>query len=327
LKDAMRVLVTGAAGFLGRALVRRLAEGGHAVRALLRERTDASPLGAAAEVVRGDATEAAALARAVRGCDVVYHLAGVRRATDRAEFMRVNAESTRLLLEACLAAGAARHRFVLAGSLAAVGPSATPRREGDPFAPAEFYGESKAEAERICMAYADRLPVAVGRPPRILGPGDRENLFFFRIVSKGIVVRVLGGERRLSWIDVDDCAEGFALLAEQPGAVRQAFFIASPERTTLLELQRGVARALGVRAREVPLPPLALSAAARAADAVTRVTGRRLPLNSKLARQILAPGWTCETDKAAAVLGFAARTSLAASIVRSASSYKDSGLL
>jgi nucleoside-diphosphate-sugar epimerase len=323
----MKALITGGAGFLGRALARRLGERGHGVRALLRGTTDPAGLPPAVEIVRGDATDEAALSRAVDGCELVYHLAGVRRATDAAEFMRANATSTRLLLDACVARGAPVQRFVLAGSLAAVGPSPEPRREDDPFAPAEAYGASKAEAERIAFTYAGRVPVTVGRPPRIMGPGDRENLVFFRLASKGVVLRFGGCEPPLSWIDVDDCAEAFALLGERPEAVGEAFFVASPERTTLIALQREVARALGVRARELPIPSRALELAAWAADAVTDATGRRLPLNRKLARQILAPGWTCATDKAERRLGFVARASLADSISRSAKAYRELGLI
>ncbi len=323
----MTVLVTGANGFLGQALVRALLAWGRRVRALVRERSDASALDGGVEIVRGDATDPAALRRAVPGCSLVYHLAGVRRAADRESFLSVNAGSTRLLLEACLEAGAARQRFVLAGSLASIGPSREGRREDDPFAPAEWYGESKAEAERICLSFADRLPVAIGRPPRIIGPGDRENLFFFRIVAKGVVLRILGPERPLSWIDVDDCARGFVLLGERPEAVGEAFFLASPERTSVEGLQREVARALGVAPRTLPVPALALTALAWAADAFTRTTGRKLPLNRKLARQVLAPGWTCRTDKAELLLGFSTQTRLADSVERSARYYRARGWL
>jgi nucleoside-diphosphate-sugar epimerase len=320
-------LVTGAAGFLGRALARRLLARGYAVRALVRDRAREGVLDRAVEQVVGDVTDPAALARAVPGCDVVFHLAGVRRATDASEFLRVNAGSTRLLLEASLAAGAARQRFVLASSLAAIGPSAAPRVEEDPFAPVEPYGASKAEAERIAFAFADRLPVSVGRPPRIMGPGDRENLLFFRIAAKGFVLRFGGAERPLSWIDVDDCAEGFALLADRPEARGEAFFVASSEVTTVTQLQRDIARALGVASREIAIPTRAVELAARAADVVTDLTGHRLPLNRKLARQVLAPGWTCSAAKAERVLGFRATTPLATSLARAAHSYRELGLV
>jgi len=316
----MRALVTGAAGFLGGVLVRRLAEQGVAVRALFRG--EAPPLPADVEPWRADVTDPAALPAAVEGCDLVFHLAGVRRGAVRDEFLWANAEATRRLLEACLARGAARARFVLAGSLAAAGPSRTGRREEEPLEPTEWYGESKAEAERITLSFRDRLPVAVARPPRIIGPGDRENLLFFQLAARGLVLRLSGPERPLSWIDVDDCARGFLLLAERPEAVGEAFFLTSPERTSLSGLLSAAARALGARPREVPLPGLLLSSAAALADLVTRATGRRLPINRKLARQLLAPGWACDPAKARERLGFVAGTPLSDSIERSARWYR-----
>jgi nucleoside-diphosphate-sugar epimerase len=298
------------------------------VRALVRPgRAPAALADLDVEVVRGDVTDPASLPAAVRGVDVVFHLAGVRRAPRREEFFRVNAAGTRLLLEACAAHAPGLARFVLAGSLAAAGPSATGRREEDPLAPAEWYGESKAEAERIAFSFADRLPVAVARPPRITGPGDRENLLFFRIVRRGLLLGLGGAPRPLSFVDVEDCARGMLLLATRPEAVGQAFFLASPERTSIEGLQREVARALGEHARLVRIPAAALRALGSLADVASRATGRHLPINRKLAEQVLAPGWVCETDKAQRMLGFAAEIDLAASIDRSARFYLEAGLL
>jgi nucleoside-diphosphate-sugar epimerase len=320
----MRSLVTGAGGFLGQALVRALLARGDQVRGLVRRDPDAiAALGA--EPVVGDATAPADLRRAVLGCDRVFHLAGIRRATDPAEFLRGNAETTRVLLEACLEVTPDLSRFVLAGSLAAAGPSRTPLHEGASLRPVEDYGRSKAEAERIALSYADRLPVAVARPPRIVGPGDRENLLFFKIASRGVVADL--GDRPLSWIDVDDCARGFILLGERPEAVGEAFFLASPELTSARGLMAEAARALGVRAVRVPLPAPVLRGAARAAEWVGALTGRRLPLNRKLARQVLAPGWLCDPHKARERLGFEASTPLADSVARAAAWYRAHGML
>jgi len=322
----MRALVTGAAGFLGRALVRHLAARGDEVRALVRSPAPAlEALGA--RVVLGDVTDPASLRAAVEGQELVFHLAGVRRATDPAEFLRVNAGSTRDALEACLAAAPGLRRFVLAGSMAAAGPSATPRRESDPAFPVEPYGVSKVEAERITFSYADRLPVAVARPPRILGPGDKENLFFFRIARAGFAVGFTGGVRPLSWIDVDDCARGLLLLADHPAARGQAFFLASPELTDARALQLAVAHSLGVKAQPVTVPGFAVRALAEASEAFRALTGRRLPLNRKLAAQVLAPGWVCDPAKARQLLGFEAGTPLSESVRRSVEWYRAEGLL
>ncbi len=324
----MKALVTGAAGFLGTWLVRLLLERGHGVRGLVRP---GSTLGALAglgiEEARGDVTDPESLACAVEGCDWVFHLAGVRRAPRREDFMRVNAEATRMLLQACLAGAPSLKRFVLAGSLAAAGPSREGKREEDGFAPVEGYGESKAEAERIALSFADRLPVSVGRPPRVVGPGDRENLFFFKLARTGVVLAFSGPPHPLSFIDVEDCVRGFLALAERPEAAGHSFFLASPERTDLESLQVAAAGALGVRPRRIRLHPSVLRAVAAAADAVSLATGARLPVNRKLAAQLLAPGWTCDASKARRLLGFETRVSLAESLERTARWYREQGWL
>jgi nucleoside-diphosphate-sugar epimerase len=323
----MRALVTGAGGFLGRALVRALAARGDSVRALVRSEPVEAIEGPGVEVVRADALDATAMRSAVRGCDLVFHLAGVRRAISLEDFHSGNAETTRIALEACVAEAPGLRRFVLAGSLAAVGPSATPRREEDPFAPAEYYGASKAKAEQIALSFRDRLPVSVARPPRIMGPGDRENLLFFKIVARGVVLAFGGGERPLSWIDVEDCAQGMLALGDHPAAAGEVFFLASPEPTTVLGLQQAIAAALGVRARRIPVPERALHSAAILGEAFTRIAGKKLPLNRKLARQILAPGWVCDPGKARERLGFVAATPLADSLARAAAWYRARGMI
>jgi nucleoside-diphosphate-sugar epimerase len=322
----MRVLITGGAGFLVTALTRVLTGRGHQVRVLDRNPSEAlRALGA--EQRTGDATDLATLRQAVAGQEVLIHLAGIRRSTDPAEFMRVNAEGTRTALEACLAAAPDLSRFVLAGSRAAIGPSADAVDERAPFGPVEPYGASKAEAERIALSYAARLPVSVARPPRIMGPGDRENLLFFELARHKLAIGFSGPARPLSWIDVDDCARGFLLLAERPEAAGEAFFLASPEPTTVQGLMLEAARALGIRPHRLTVPPVLLRGLARAADAVTDLTGRRLPLNRKLAAQVLAAGWRCDPGKARARLGFETANTLSASIERAARWYRDHGWL
>jgi nucleoside-diphosphate-sugar epimerase len=88
---------------------------------------------------------------------------------------------------------------------------------------------------------------------------------------------------------------------------------------------REAGRALGVRTRRVPVPAALVRAAAAAADAITRATGRKLPLNRKLAAQVLAPGWVCDPSKARRLLGFEATTPLADSVARAARWYRDHG--
>jgi nucleoside-diphosphate-sugar epimerase len=124
---------------------------------------------------------------------------------------------------------------------------------------------------------------------------------------------------------VDDCAQGLLLLADRPEAVGEAFFLASDERTSVQGLMVAAGEALGVKVRRVEVPRPVLLGAAALADLVTRVSKKPLPLNKKLALQLLAPGWVCDTVKARQRLGFIASTPLRESVARAARWYRERG--
>ncbi|MHB8873518.1 MAG: NAD-dependent epimerase/dehydratase family protein [Myxococcaceae bacterium] len=322
----MRALITGSNGFLGTWLTRRLVGRGDEVRCLVRKGSDTWGLdGLKVEVIQGDVTDAQTLLPAMKGIDVVFHLAGVRRAPGREAFFEVNSEGTRNVCDAMAASGEPK-RLVLCGSLAASGPSnpERPRLEEDPFSPEEWYGQSKAEAERIAFSYSDRFQVTAARPSRILGPGDRENLVFFKMVKQGVRLKIGGGPRPLSMVDVDDVVELLLLMAERPEAVGEAFFAAGAT-TTIEQMQDTIAFALGVSVRTLFIPPPVLRGLGHAADFASRLTGRHLPLNRKLARQLLAPAWTCSTAKAERLLGYRPATGIDDSLKRSAAWYQQRG--
>jgi dihydroflavonol-4-reductase len=324
----MRHLITGANGFLGSWLARRLVERGDKVRCLIRSGSDDSALaGIDCERATGDVTQPDSLEAALKNIDVVFHLAGIRRAATRADYMRVNADGTQVVCDAMVKAGT--RRLVLCSSLAASGPSSAdrPRVESDPFCPEEWYGESKAEAERIAFGYCDRLEVTCCRPSRIVGPGDRENLTFFKMVQKGIVLRLGGPERFLSMVDVEDVVSLLVLMADRKEAVGQAFFGSSQGAISVEGLMTMIADVLKVKTRTVYVPQTLLTVMATGADVVSQVTGTKLPLNRKLARQLLAPGWTCSIEKAQRVLGYSPKLGLRESAQRSADGYRQAGWL
>src|SRR5512142_1505364 len=125
----MRALVTGATGFVGSHVVDALAARGDAVTVLARSAERAAPLARfGVTVALGTLDDRAALAAALRGVDVVFHLAGLTAAATPAEYLRVNAEGTRRLLEAATAAAPPPSRFVYVSTQAVLGPSAVGER-------------------------------------------------------------------------------------------------------------------------------------------------------------------------------------------------------
>ncbi len=322
------VAVTGANGFVGSFLTRALLARGYQVRCLVRDKTAAADLKTAgAELVVGDVTAIDSIRNAVENAHAVFHLAGIRRGTSRAEFMMVNAEGTRNVAEAMVRSAA--KRLIYCGSLAATGPSIDGRArvESDPFSPTDWYGESKAEGEHIAFSYSPRIEVTACRPARIIGPLDRENLTFCKLAARGIVLQIRGEPRRVSMIDVDDVVEQLMLQATMPEAVGEAFFCASNEALTLDELMREVCSILKIRGRNIVVPPLVLRAVGEVADRLSNHLGRKLPINRKLVSQLLAPGWICSAEKATRLLQFTARRSVQASLRRSVESYVQAGWL
>ena len=182
----MRVLVTGASGFLGSHIAEQLSKEGHTVRALVRKSSNRRFLETlpGVEFAEGSVEDAAKVDLAAKGVDAIVHSAGLVKARNKDEFHATNVVGTTNLLAAGKAQGKKLKRFVFVSSLAAVGPSPDGRPvdgEREPN-PVTHYGRSKLEAERAVRAAKGELPVTVIRPPLIYGPRDNESFAFFQSI-------------------------------------------------------------------------------------------------------------------------------------------------
>ncbi|MEI4233334.1 NAD-dependent epimerase/dehydratase family protein [Roseovarius sp. D22-M7] len=196
------VAVTGAAGFVGQALVAQLLAAGHRMRALV-HRTPLAIRHPDLEVVTGGLADEAALTRLMEGCAGVVHVAGLVRGRSEADFLPVNADAVarvaRIARTACVTP-----RVVLISSLAAREPQLSP------------YAASKHAGEARLASVADDtgLSCAVLRPPAIYGRGDRELLPLFRLMARGLVPLPGAPGARASLLHVDDLATAAITLLE-----------------------------------------------------------------------------------------------------------------
>ncbi|GAB4468434.1 MAG: NAD-dependent epimerase/dehydratase family protein [Burkholderiaceae bacterium] len=295
----LKVLVTGADGFIGRHLCGRLERRGFAVTRAVRTLSGVSVEGT---VATGNLEECTRLRDIVAGHDAIVHLAGrahVLRETaadPRAAFRRANVEPTARLAQAAADAGV--RRFVFVSSIGVLGNRADrPLTERDAPMPAEPYAESKLRAEQMLAEIAQRTSMqsVILRPTLVYGPHCPGNMArLARLVARGFPLPLANFTGKRSLMGVDNLAALIETTLTHPAAAGETFLAADGEDISLPELVRHLAAGLGVTARLFPFPAGALSVAAQLVGlgtAFEKLTAS-LRVDVSKARRVL--GWTPE---------------------------------
>ena len=322
----MKVLVTGATGFVGSHLVEALRRRHAEVTALVRSTGKAHALESqGVRLVAGDLHDPAALERAAAGQDVIFHVAGLVAAMDEAEFLRVNREGTAGLLEA--ADRSRVRRFVLVSSMAAGGPSAPgrPHTGAEPPRPVTAYGRSKLAAEELVRA--GRVPWTILRPPMVYGPRDREVLKVFRLARLGIAPVFGEGTQELSAVHGADLAQAIITAALAERAVGRLYYACHPETFTSAAFVRSVGAALGRSVRILRLPRPLGSAALSVTGAAARLAGRPTILTPDKANEFFQAAWTGDPRPLVEETGWAPEFNLEGGLAHTYEWYRSAGWL
>ena len=231
-------LVTGGSGFVGTHLVGRLLREGNRLWCLTRHRKENRHEDEAVEWLEGDLSDEASYKHVLKEVDAVFHLAGLLNAKKKEEYIRVNVESTRTLLEACRRNAATLKRFIYMSSIAAMGPrdNGALLRESDSCNPLTEYGKSKLQAEEVVAGYACSLPVITLRPSFIYGEQDTRSLAYLRsFFDKSSPVRA-SAVKTVSFCYISDVVHACMLSLGsgiEPGGV---FIISEPGAYVLDEV-------------------------------------------------------------------------------------------
>ncbi len=302
----MDILITGGSGFIGSGLVARLNQEGIVPRLLLRSTSSLEHLaGCQYERVEGSLSDLESLKRAVSGVHSVFHLAASVAGNSASDFSKTNTDGTALLIRAMLESGQKFERFVYVSTLAAGGPSITsdPRNEANPDTPVSEYGRSKKNAEAAILAYRDRIPIVILRPPMVYGPRDRATLLFAKGAQKRWVpLPRTGGfshTKTYSQIHVDDLVEAlYCTLSKKIDAAKsgQFYYVAGDEIIRDRDIYIQYGRALGIEPKFFLIPTSFIAPTAWMLNTLGKLRGKAFPLNSDKMNEILPDHWTCSSE-------------------------------
>lgn len=298
----MRVLVTGATGFIGRHVVAELRERGADVAALARPSSDTSGLDGV-DVALGDMTRPESLAEPIAGCDAVIHLAALLKAPWKPDFHSANADGAGNIAAAC-AAAPRPPALVLVSSMAAGGPvtRGQTRTEPMPESPVSRYGRAKLAAERAARERAGDVPITIVRPPMVFGEHDAGSLPLFRAAARGVVVsptrepfEITAVHARDLAVALVDAIESGERVSEAPGS--GIYYAPGTGRMTMIELGRAIGSAIGRSVLALRMPRAVTYAISGLAELRGRLLDRPSLLSLDKYREAVGGAWVCSGDK------------------------------
>jgi nucleoside-diphosphate-sugar epimerase len=329
----VKIFVTGGTGFVGSHLVEALLAQHHEVTCLVRSLAKAEglfPPDKRPTLLRGTLDDMDALARGCESVDVVFHLAGLTAARNRAEFLAVNGHATRTLATVAKKAAPHLRRFVYVSSLAAAGPTTrgNPLTEDAASQPVSDYGWSKRAGEEAVRASGLRWTIV--RPPAVYGPRDTEIFKMFKLARLGLSVFFGDGSQELSLIYATDLAEAL-VRSVSPDAENRAFFAGHPEIWTSREFATAIYRAVKKtdtgRPVTVPVPGLLARGILWATGTAASVARRPTLLSADKANEFLAEAWTCSSQAMMDATGWEPSTDLSAGLRQTVNWYEKVGWL
>lgn len=325
-----RILITGASGFTGGHLCERLARTGHAVRAIVRDPGQCRQLEAlGVDIVRGDLRDAHSLEIAMKGISLVYHIAALFRPENvsRQDMWDINVTGTKQLLDAARKEGV--QRFVHCSTIGVHGDvKHPPGTELTPYAPGDYYQESKTEGEKLVLQYSadGKLPIVIFRPGGIYGPRDMRFLKLFKAIKRKKFVMLGSGKILYQLVYIDDLVDGIILCGTRPEALGQVYILTGEHPQTLNELVQMIAQVVGAPPPKLRIPVFPVYLAGFVCELVCKPLGINPPLYRRRV-DFFRKTRSFDISKAKRELDYQPKVSPHIGLKRTAEWYEQQGLL
>lgn len=327
----MKILVTGASGFVGGHLTTRLSADGNEVYGLIRKpQTRKYDF----NIIQGNLSPesiASWITELPKDLDTVIHTAGIVHSFNNNIFDEVNYKGT-LELEKALKLRYPKLHFLFISSLAAVGPclDGIPHQEEAPLRPPSLYGKSKKKAEEyLTQNLAHNWCLTIVRPPMVIGPGDPAVLDIFKMVQSRVILGtgLKGMEKEYSFVCVYDLVELIIkCLAPSDDKVR-VFFPAYPKVAKFNDIIATIASQMNVSTRTLPIPMFVISALAHFMNALQKVVSINFRLTPDKIHELAPKYWSVNSQKSIEVLHMNYQWDLERTINATYEDYKSRGWL
>ncbi len=239
----MKVFVTGATGFIGSNLVKRLLEEGYTVRVLVRKKDARFPPSVERKV--GDLTDLDSLREAVKGVGIVFNLAAglPYHRLSREKYWQVNVTGVENIIQACIEAKV--KRLIHISTVGIYGPSnGKIINENSPIHITDAYSETKTQGEKLIKAHVKDLPFVIIKPTIGYGPGDTRPGFvnLFRLINKGMFIRVGSGENFFHTVYIDNLIDALILASKKKGVEGKDFIIGDNPCPTMNQIVNAISK-------------------------------------------------------------------------------------
>lgn len=325
----MRVLLTGATGFVGSHVVEKLLDHNQEVVALVRATSDVEHLQTlGVEMVEGSLGEAEKLRSVLSEIDALIHVAGLTAAPGPDVLYQVNVDGTRDLADHLAEVADEGTRFIYISSVAAQGPSrgAKPRSLDEIPRPVSHYGRSKLGGEGAVLAYRKWLDVTILRPPAVYGPRDRDMFEVFQLANRRLAPVIGGEDRWLSIIHAEDVARAVVACLKAPGD-GEIYPIDDGHCYSWRQLGDLIAQAVGKQAVTVPLPEWVFRVAATASELGGSALNMTATFNRDKYLEMIQPSWVCGHAEIRDALDWEPKWDLAEGARQTAAWYREQGWL
>jgi nucleoside-diphosphate-sugar epimerase len=311
----MKVLITGATGFIGSHIADQMKEKGADIVCLVRKTSNLQWVeNKGYELVDASLSSKESLIAAVKDVDIIFHSAGLTAARNFDEFVKANVTGTKNLFEA--AAGATKNlkRFVHISSQAAVGPSVSLEEmstEDKPHNPLTLYGKSKRMAEDYLNQNKNVLPITMVRPPAVYGPRDLATLPMFKAVQKGIGTLIGFDDKYVSLVSSMDLTRGIIEAGLSENTVGETYFVASESYYSWNDITDIMSKAAGRnKVLKIKIPHSIVKIMGSANGMIGRLIGKPPVFDSEKSIDFIQKYWTCSIEKAKRDFGYEQKYSL-----------------